>query len=62
MSAETMYIIAHKKDGERVVDNDGYFEYWNNDWGWVGGEMADLYTDNERKQFNLPIGGEWEEV
>jgi hypothetical protein len=58
----TMYVIVHKKNGELVSDDDGYFEYWSNDWGWVVGDMADLYTDNEHQQFTLPPEGEWEEV
>jgi hypothetical protein len=61
--AQTMYAIVHKeKNGEVIVDDDGNTEYWSNEWGWVEGDMADLYTDNEHQQFTLPIEGEWEEV
>jgi len=59
---QTMYVIVHTKDGELVVDDNGDVEYWSNEWGWVVGDMADLYTDNEHQRFNLPIEGEWEEV
>jgi hypothetical protein len=59
---QTMYAIVHKKNGTVVFDDLGDIEYWSNEWGWVSGDMADLYTDNEHQRFNLPIEGEWEEV
>jgi hypothetical protein len=41
------------KVGEEVL-------YWKNDMGWVSWQDATLFTREERKTLNLPIGGEWE--
>jgi hypothetical protein len=34
-------------------------EYWNNETGWSSFQWATLFTDEERGQLTLPIGGEW---
>ena len=36
--------------------------YWSNIDGWVYGEDATRFTDDERKCLNLPLEGEWSEV
>jgi len=47
------YIIrsTEKEDGEPL--------YWNNEFGWVTRAYAEKFPD---KNFNLPIGGTWEEI
>ena len=34
-------------------------EYWSNEFGWVGFDMADSFTPDEKEEYNLPIGGTW---
>lgn len=34
--------------------------YWSNEWGWVSGETAQLFTAQDHAVLNLPIGGTWE--
>lgn len=45
-----------------AVDDDGDPLYWSNEIGWTGKGDADRFSQKERDEFNLPIGGEWEAV
>lgn len=58
--AERMWVIAGPMD---PLDETKHL-YWNNDFGWVGEEMANLYTDAERNATqHLPVESiGWEEV
>ena len=33
--------------------------FWNNKDGWGSLESADVFTEAEASEFNLPIGGTW---
>ena len=44
------------------VDDDGVFLYWNNQYGWVNKNEADVFSLEEMIEFNLPIGGCWEKI
>ena len=33
--------------------------FWNNNQGWTSLDDANVFTNNERQQFNLPMGGAW---
>ena len=48
-------IKSRKKHG----DIERRFLYWSNFQGWVSKESATVFTEEERKCLNLPIGGEW---
>lgn len=43
---------------ETEKDDDGSPLYWSNSIGWVDRKSADKF---DNKDFNLPIGGKWEE-
>ena len=34
--------------------------YWSNEDGWVDLSMATLFSDHDRNERRLPIGGEWQ--
>ena len=36
--------------------------YWSNHFGWVSQSEADVFTQEQKERFNLPFGGEWEQV
>ena len=36
--------------------------YWSNADGWVDRTHADTFAENEMKNLNLPLTGEWIEV
>ena len=36
--------------------------YWSNEMGWVSRDSAMRFTEDERKAFNLPVGGRWSVV
>ena len=36
--------------------------YWSNADGWVDRTHADTFAENEMKNLNLPLTGEWVEV
>ena len=42
------------------MDDDGIPLYWNNQWGWVNQSEADLFSEEEKNKFDLPINGYWE--
>jgi hypothetical protein len=33
--------------------------FWSNDFGWVT-DNFDLFNEDEKNNFNLPIAGKWE--
>ena len=35
-------------------------DYWSNEFGWVNNNQYDIFTEKEKKTFNLPIDGRWE--
>ena len=43
-------------------DEDGIPLYWSNEYGWASKDTATVFTTVERKHFNLPVGGEWEDA
>lgn len=34
--------------------------FWSNDNGW--GQVADIFSQDERDTLNLPLDGEWREI
>jgi hypothetical protein len=32
---------------------------WSNDWGWGSRKGCEVFSENERKRLNLPVGGFW---
>jgi len=32
---------------------------WTNAWGWTDGDDFDVFTFEEKEEFNLPIDGKW---
>jgi hypothetical protein len=30
--------------------------YWNNQWGWVSKDEADVFNQNDAKRLQLPMG------
>ena len=40
-----------------VMDGENLF--WNNEDGWVGLHDAEIFTEKEKEEFSLPMGGEW---
>lgn len=48
-----MYIIVNTLDPE---------EFWNNESGWGAEETADLFSEEEQEEFELPLFGAWVEV
>jgi hypothetical protein len=51
-----LYVIQLNPD--RHVVGDDYL-YWRNDQGWIELSSADVYTEDEKNKYNLPIDGEW---
>ena len=47
------WIIKTEIDGETL--------FWSNVWGWTVDDY-ETFSDAEKCDFNLPIGGEWEAV
>ena len=44
-----MYIIWNPLEG-----------FWSNNFGWVENiDDADIFSEEEKNTFNLPIGGRW---
>lgn len=54
-----VYVIRSKTE---KVHETGEHLYWSNDGGWVGRQEATMFSPRERTAFNLPAGGEWEQV
>jgi hypothetical protein len=54
MSKSQTYIIR-----DTVAVYDGEHSYWSNVDGWVAIQDADVFTEQERAELNLPVGGEW---
>lgn len=52
------YVIRSKSE----LDDDNIPLYWNNQYGWVNISEADFYAQDEKEQYDLPIGGYWELV
>jgi hypothetical protein len=43
-----------------MIKHDDEDWYWNNQFGWVDmDEEGDIFTEEEREHFNLPIHGVW---
>jgi len=40
-----------------ISDGNGLF--WSNDLGWVDYCSCDMFTSEEKKYLNLPVGGIW---
>ena len=40
-------------------DETGEPLWWNGRIGWVSKDLADEFDDTDRKELNLPIGGQW---
>jgi len=51
-----IYLIQQADDF--LIDEDADL-FWNSEHGWGSIEDADAYTEQERYNLNLPIGGEW---
>lgn len=50
------YVIQSKTEH----DDDGIPLFWSNTMGWVSLMDADLFSEDDRNQLNLPLGGVWE--
>jgi hypothetical protein len=59
-----MPLLQKEKDVEMVmyaiISDHG--DWWNNDCGWCGVGDATLFSAEERRTLNLPVGGRWVEV
>lgn len=53
-------VWAIRATSEKDFDTDEPL-YWSNEWGWVSGEVAQLFTAQDHAELNLPIGGIWEQ-
>jgi glyoxylate utilization-related uncharacterized protein len=48
-----------------IRNKDNHDEFWNNEFGWVEGSTfglgsdIDLFSEDEKMQYNLPVGGGW---
>lgn len=61
--ADEMVIMLNNINPDNVVfviKNKRGELYWSNSSGWCNKDMATTFTHDERNQYNLPIGGEWE--
>lgn len=47
------YIIENTQDCELV---------WSNQLGWTEGFFYDVFSEEEKQVFNLPIEGKWVEL
>jgi hypothetical protein len=47
-------VISHDE-----TDDKGRALYWSNDDGWTPIESASRFTGEERRDFDLPLGGAW---
>lgn len=46
-----------------IVNVSNEKDYWSNAEGWTDAvDLADLFTENEKDNFDLPIGGKWQAV
>ena len=52
------YVIVNMETTDQVVEQ-GHPLWWSNEFGWTGTEDADVFTQEQRDEFNLPLGGEW---
>jgi hypothetical protein len=44
------YVIENETDSNLL---------WSNAWGWTDGDDFDVFTFEERAEFDLPIEGKW---
>ena len=44
------YVIVNKNDDQL---------FWSNEFGWVGTEYEDHFTEYERNTLSLPLDGVW---
>jgi len=49
-----------------IRNKDNHDEFWSNEFGWVESchvlawpSDIDLFSEDEKMQYNLPVGGEW---
>lgn len=42
-----------------VINKDNQHEFWSNEFGWTDFEEADYFTEDEKQDYNAPLGGEW---
>ena len=56
-----------------IRNKDNHDEFWSNEFGWLEapiqafrsipalgmGSNIDLFSEDEKMQYNLPVGGEW---
>ena len=47
------------RSSHELDEDTGEHLWWNNEYGWCGPELADSFSDDERKTFSLPDGGCW---
>lgn len=48
--------VSKQPEQEEFEDQD---LYWSNEDGWVSLNMADLFSNEEKDRYNLPVGGSW---
>ena len=48
-----------------IRNKDNHDEFWSNEFGWLEGPIygmgsnIDLFSEDEKMQYNLPVGGGW---
>lgn len=53
--AQQAWIIEHATE----TDDIGLPLVWSNSEGWTDGDDFETFSDDERNQLDLPIGGKW---
>ena len=53
--SDAAYVIRHETELENSQPL-----YWSNEFGWVSGDIATIFTAIDKEDLNLPIGGNWE--
>jgi len=46
-------------DKKYVIHSEEECAYWDNDQGWVGRSDCTIFSYDEKRRCNLPVGGEW---
>jgi hypothetical protein len=56
-----LYVIKGNDNVGNILDKSIPL-YWNNTMGWVDRELADVFTEEDTQELNLPIDGIWVEA
>lgn len=49
---------------EHYIIINKYSQCWLDSWGWIDNDcdLISIFDENDRKEYNLPTGGEWKKV